>query len=276
MHPRICVPWCSIRPIPPRSIAELSDAWLLQRSFEMFGRICELADECTESAAELNERLEGAFARVERESIKLSVRDPDTGRDIAVVYDHEDLAWLLFEAMYQWDAIPGLPESVAALAEGRLDSHMREPDPGQCGRPARRYDQRCRGQFGRLSRCRTGRPAGCRAAVAAVSPRGRRSNVSTGSIMPAVTGPRVRRRPRFGRRWCRMSRPCLLAGEFDPVTPPEWAERPVATFSRGAPVRISRRLVTGCSTAMSVPLIWCVAFSPIRLSARPPECLDQL
>ena len=35
------------------------------------------------------------------------------------------LAWLLFEAMYQWDVLPALPDSVRALGEGRLDSVMR-------------------------------------------------------------------------------------------------------------------------------------------------------
>ncbi len=69
--------------------------------------------------------LRDAFERVERELLRLSVRDPDDGQDIAVVYDHEDLAWLLFEAMYQWDLIPDLPASVRALADGRLDSAMR-------------------------------------------------------------------------------------------------------------------------------------------------------
>ena len=56
--------------------------------------------------------------------IKLSVRDPRTGKDIAVVYDDEDLAWL-FEALYQWDVIPRLPPSMRALGDGRLDSAMR-------------------------------------------------------------------------------------------------------------------------------------------------------
>jgi pimeloyl-ACP methyl ester carboxylesterase len=113
-------------PYPPQVNAELSDPWLLQRAFEMFGRICELAGRCTDSPAVLTERLENALARVERELLRLSVRDPEQGNDLAVVYDHDDVAWLLFEAMYQWDVIPDLPASFAALAEGRLDSAMRQ------------------------------------------------------------------------------------------------------------------------------------------------------
>ena len=112
-------------PYPPQVNAELSDAWLLNRAFELFGRICELAGRCTEGPAVLADRLDNALSRVERELLRLSVRDPKTGRDFAVVYDHEDVAWLLFEAFYQWDAIPDLPASIASLAEGRLDSAMR-------------------------------------------------------------------------------------------------------------------------------------------------------
>ncbi|MCP5300146.1 MAG: alpha/beta hydrolase [Chromatiaceae bacterium] len=112
-------------PYPPQVNPELADAWLLQRSFELFGRICDLVEDCGQTSAELDALLEKAFARVEREKIRLSVPDPVSGQDLAVVYDQDDLAWLLFEAMYQWEALPGLPDSVRALADGRLDSAMR-------------------------------------------------------------------------------------------------------------------------------------------------------
>ena len=112
-------------PYPPEVNAELSDAWLLERALELFGRICQLVNECDESPQQLRSQLAAAFERAERELIRLSVRDPASGRDIAVVYDHEDLAWLLFEALYQWDAIPRLPAAVKALADGQLNAHMR-------------------------------------------------------------------------------------------------------------------------------------------------------
>ncbi len=35
-------------PYPPQVNAELADAWLLQRSFDLFSRICELADRCSD------------------------------------------------------------------------------------------------------------------------------------------------------------------------------------------------------------------------------------
>jgi pimeloyl-ACP methyl ester carboxylesterase len=210
-------------PYPPEVNPELADAWLLQRAFELFERICELADDCSETPAQLRERLERAFEHVERASIKLSVRDPETGRDIAVVYDHEDLAWLLFEALYQWDAIPALPESIRALTEGRLDVHLRSliqdsvenllddtvsdavassvdcHDAGSVDlRDAERQLQLYprAGQIKRLD----WQYHACRYWDSGEAPDEFRTPVV--SDVPTL----------------------LLAGEFDPVTPPEWAE----------------------------------------------------
>ena len=208
---------------PPQVNAELSDAWLLQRAFELYSRICELADECTESPADLDADLQRALTRVDREMIKLSVRDPQDGKDIAVVYDDEDLAWLLFESLYQWDVIPRLPPSMRALGDGRLDSAMRSliqdnvdsllddsisdavassvdcHDAGMVDQrdaeqqlqwypraaPIKRYDWQYHA---------------CRYWDSGEAPEQFRSPVV--AEVPTL----------------------LLAGEFDPVTPPEWAE----------------------------------------------------
>lgn len=208
---------------PPQVNAELADAWLLQRSFELFMRICGLADACKDSPEALSLLLDAAFERARSDGIKLSVRDPETGGDLAVAYTHEDLPWLLFEAMYQWDEIPRLPGSVRELAEGRLDGNMRrllqtsvetllddalsdpvatsidchdtaEIDRAQAERelqrfpraaPFKRYDW----EFHACRYWDSGR-----APAAFFEPV--RSDVPT----------------------------LILAGEFDPVTPPEWAE----------------------------------------------------
>ena len=219
-------------PYPPEVNPELSDAWLLQRSLELFSRICELADECTETPETLNEELERAFERVERELIRLSVRDPATGSDIAVVYDHEDLAWLLFDAMYQWDAIPRLPESVRALAEGRLDAHMRGLI--QDGVEAL-LDDAVSDAVASSVDCHDAGPVDLRDA-------GRQLEYY----------PRTAEIKRFDwqyhacRFWASGESPAtfrqpvssevptlLLAGEFDPVTPPDWAESAADRLQNG-------------------------------------------
>jgi len=208
---------------PPQVNPELADAWLLQRAFELFERICDLADDCSETPAELRARLEEAFARVERESIKLSVRDPQTGRDIAVVYDHEDLAWLLFEAMYQWDLIPNLPESVRALTEGRLDSHMRSLIQDSIDTL---LDDAISDAVASSVDCHDGGAVDQRDAQQQLRLYPRAAQIKrmdwqyhacrywdSGEATDDFRTPVVSDVPTL-----------LLAGEFDPVTPPEWAE----------------------------------------------------
>lgn len=210
-------------PYPPEVNAELSDAWLLQRSFELFSRICDLADQCSETPEELNRLLERAFERVERELIRLSVRDPETGRDIAVVYDHEDLAWLLFDAMYQWDAIPRLPESVRALAEGHLDAPMRGLI--QDGVDAL-LDDAVSDAVASSVDCHDAGPIDLRDAQRQLEfyPR-------TAAIKRLDWQYHACRFWASGEAPAEFRQPVdsdvptlLLAGEFDPVTPPEWAE----------------------------------------------------
>ncbi|MCB1802405.1 MAG: alpha/beta hydrolase [Gammaproteobacteria bacterium] len=219
-------------PYPPQVNAELADAWLLQRSFELFARICELAADCKQTPEELEGWLNEAFARVAREKIRVSVPDPATGRDLAVVYDDEDLAWLLFEAMYQWEMLPALPDSVRALAEGRLDNAMRSlirdsvdtllddsiSDPvassvdcHDTGAVDQRDAQRQLELFPRTAKIKRfdWQYHVCRYWASGEAAADFRAPVE--SDVPTL----------------------ILAGEFDPVTPPEWAESAALGLAKG-------------------------------------------
>ena len=261
-------------PYPPEVNAELSDAWLLMRSFELFGRICDLADECTETPEELSRLLERAFERVERESIRLSVRDPDTGQDIAVVYDHEDLAWLLFDAMYQWDAIPRLPESVRALAEGRLDTHMRGLI--QDGVDAL-LDDAVSDAVATSVDCHDGGPIDLRDARRQLELYPRTAGIKrfdwqyhacrfweSGEAPAAFRTPVISDVPTL-----------LLAGEFDPVTPPEWAESS-ALHLNNAHLFVFPAVGHGVLDSHVCAADLVRAFLAGPEAPRVPECLDRL
>ncbi len=217
---------------PPEVNGELADAWLLQRSLEMFGRICELVATCSEKPAVLRQQLEQAFARVADEAIRARVRDPDGGTALTVVYDHEDLAWLVFEAMYQGDLIPSLPRSVRALAAGHLDGPMRSliqdsvdallddslSDPVassvECHDTGPVDWDSAQQQLQRYPRVAEIKRLDwsyhvCRYWQSGAAPAEFRAPVR--SAVPAL----------------------LLAGEFDPVTPPEWAEQAARQLTRG-------------------------------------------
>jgi pimeloyl-ACP methyl ester carboxylesterase len=261
-------------PYPPQVNAELSDPWLLQRSFELFSRICELAGRCNDSPAALSQSLDDALARVEQELLRLSVRDPANGRDIAVVYDHEDLAWLLFEAMYQWDTLPGLPESVGALVEGRLDSAMRRliqdsvetllddtiSDPvassvdcHDAGPVDLRDYRRELDRYPRIAGIKRHdwHYSPCRYWRSGEAPQAFREPVS--AAVPTL----------------------LLAGEFDPVTPPEWAEIAAETLS-GSYVFTFPAVGHGVLDSHVCAADLVRAFFEDPLSPRPPDCLARL
>lgn len=259
---------------PPEVNAELSDAWLLQRALGLYARICELADECSESSADLDGQLELAFDRVARELIKLSVRDPDSGGDIAVVYDREDFAWLLFEAMYQWDAIPRLPPSVRALADGRLDSHLRRLiqdsvdtllDDSISDPVASSVD--CH-DAGPVSRDDAERQLRLYPRVAAIKRLDWEYHAcrfwEAGAADAAFRSPVVSDVPTL-----------LLAGEFDPVTPPEWAELAARHLSNGQ-VFVFPAIGHGVfdSHVCAADLVRDFLADP--RNPRPPACLDHL
>jgi pimeloyl-ACP methyl ester carboxylesterase len=261
-------------PYPPQVNAELSDAWLLERAFELYSRICELADECTESVADLNEDLERAFERVEKESIKLSVRDPDSGRDIAVVYDHEDLAWLLFEAMYQWDNIPRLPPSVRALARGHLDSHMRSLIQTSVDTL---LDDAVSDAVASSVDCHDGGAIDLRAAERQLELYPRAAPIK-----------RLDWQYHACRYWQSGEAPgdfrapveadvptLLLAGEYDPVTPPEWAEMAARHLTNGH-VFVFPAVGHGVLDSHVCAADLVHAFLADPQDPMPPGCLDRL
>ncbi|MCG6964887.1 MAG: alpha/beta hydrolase [Chromatiaceae bacterium] len=259
---------------PPEASAELSDAWLLERSFGLFARICDLADECSATPGELTQRLEDAFAHVERESIKVSMRDPGTGKDIAVVYDHDDLAWLLFEALYQWDLIPNLPESVRALIGGRLDSHMRGLIQDSVDTL---LDDSVSDAVASSVDCHDGGPIDQRDAERQLQLYPRAAEIKrfdwqyhscrfwdSGEAPAEFRTPVVSDVPTL-----------LLAGEFDPVTPPEWAEQAARHLSN-AQLFVFPAVGHGVldSHVCAADLVRNFFADPVRPQA--PKCLGRL
>lgn len=261
-------------PYPPEVNAELEDVWLLHRALGLYTRICELADDCTESPEDLREDLRLASERVRREGIKLTVRDPDDGRDLAVVYDQDDFVWLLFEALYQWDAIPALPPGVRALIDGRLDSHLRgliqDSVTGLLDRSVsdavassvdchdaasvdlRDFERRL-AQFPDVAEVKRldWQYHPCR-------------YWSSGDAGDAFRRPVVSDVPTL-----------LLVGEFDPVTPPRWAESAARSLSR-AHLFVFPAIGHGVvdSHVCAGELVNRFLDDPDR--PQPPDCLGQL
>lgn len=111
---------------PPQVNSELSDVWLLHRSIAMYERICELASDCAQPVEVLAHYLDKAVERLRHTPIRMQLVNPAGEAFQSVVFTHEDFVWLLFEVMYQWHLIPDLPEVVQAVANGEDNPRLRE------------------------------------------------------------------------------------------------------------------------------------------------------
>lgn len=110
---------------PPTVAGEGSDTWLLNRSLQLFMRSCELLSECDFHPERLRADLENAMAYLHRRPLRLELRDPDNGLPLAVRMDADDLAWLIFESQYLWSNLRLLPGAISSLAKGNVSSELR-------------------------------------------------------------------------------------------------------------------------------------------------------
>ncbi|RMG32428.1 MAG: alpha/beta hydrolase [Gammaproteobacteria bacterium] len=216
---------------PPEVHAEEQDAWLLQRALVQATRVCELLD-CELGRARLRQWLEQAMAGMEARSLQLSLMDPEEKTPIAARFDAADMAWLVFDAQYDWHKLLQLPALLRELAERRpgkvtfaiaqdalaaeLADDVSDPvaNSVECADNGSLQEQeflRQLQQFPLVAEIKRldWRFGPCRWwPHAPVAQRLRRPLVSA---VPTL----------------------LLAGEFDPVTPPEWAERTAAQLPEG-------------------------------------------
>lgn len=110
---------------PPDVRGEASDTWLLNRSLALFMRSCELISDCQYNRERLRAALEDVRLRLREKPLRLELRDPQGGRPLPVSLDEEDLAWLIFESQYLWSNLNLLPGAISALARGNVSPELR-------------------------------------------------------------------------------------------------------------------------------------------------------
>jgi len=207
---------------PPQVPGEASDTWLLNRSLYLFIRTCELLSDCEYHPERLRADLENAMALLQRQHMRLELRDPDTGLPLPVVMDADDLAWLIFESQYVWSNLKLLPGAISSLARGNVSSELRSMlqeslalilDDSLSEAVANSVDCADNGPFPRWEFLRQLRTYPLVANI-------RQYDWDYGACRDWPSGD--------AGNWFRQpvisSVPTLLlAGEFDPVTPPQWA-----------------------------------------------------
>lgn len=110
---------------PPQVHGEAANPWLLNRSLRLFTRSCELLDDCPYRRERLAADLEDILHQLRHSPLQVELRDPDNGQALPITLDHEDLAWLVFESQYLWHNLGVLPGALDALAQGQVSADMR-------------------------------------------------------------------------------------------------------------------------------------------------------
>ena len=211
---------------PPDIHFELADPWLLERLFGLLGRVCELIGGCDYSPAEIAQFLRQALAVLQEKPLRIKAQDPYTGSEMDVVYRAEDFAWLLFEAAYRWDRLADLPQLIVEVAGGKRPLALRELVQDSL---ATQLDPSFSDAIASAVDCNDAYDLGADE-MAEMSERFER-------VANLVEHDWEYHYCRFWkatdsgiafRQAVKSAVPTLiLAGEFDPVTPPHWAEETV-------------------------------------------------
>lgn len=214
---------------PPEMDATLTWPGLLQGAMERLFTACESDPGCRERHPRLREHFPALLARLARQPVDLSLPHPYEEEPVQLRVNDERLLYVLFDSLYQWDAIGGLPAALDALWRG--DSQRLEP------LAARHVGSVLDPSFSDavyLSvECHDARPFDRQAYLDAVHAHplsapytAAAADADVCASWPAARAPEDFYEP------VRSSLPTLLlAGEMDPVTPADWAE----TAARGYP-----------------------------------------
>lgn len=214
---------------PPQRQGERADTPLLNRALALFARSCERLATCDAPHARLQAALQDAMLHLRHTPERIVLREPGTGRALSVLLNEDDLPWLIFESQYSWDNLDALPSVVESLADGHVSPALRELLQASVDQL---FDDSLSTAVGNSVDCRDNGPFS-----------------ETAFKRQLHRYPLVAQIKQFDwqyhpcRQWpvedagAAQRQPVssdvpvlLLSGEFDPVTPPEWAEQAARTL----------------------------------------------
>ncbi len=207
---------------PPEVEQELADPWLLARALGLVTRICELLDECQRDPAQIAADLATVLRRLQDAPLRIRVPTPAGEGELDVFYNAESFAWLLFEALYRWERLAGLPRTLALLAAGRQSADLQVLGAEHL---ATALDAGISDAVGGAVDCNDAGwvTAAAFAAARAQFPAVQALTRSDWDTHPCRTWKAGDAGVEFRQPVYANVPTLLLAGEFDPVTPPQWA-----------------------------------------------------
>jgi pimeloyl-ACP methyl ester carboxylesterase len=216
---------------PPNVDAYADQAPNAERAFEQLFSSCERETTCAASYPGLRQAFQDTVGRLDAERPTIEV-DPGDGRSSTVELDGDALIGFVFDTLYDTDAIPGLPAAIMRVSRGDhavLRPYVLEEDPVVPRRVAFETNEVAEGM--ELSvQCGEEAPF---AAPEPGTPSRNARPFGIGTVRGACAIWDVPVAPAIEQEAVTSAIPTLLlAGDFDPITPPAWAESAARTLSR--------------------------------------------
>jgi pimeloyl-ACP methyl ester carboxylesterase len=206
----------------------------LSRVFDVFFQGCANDPTCNETYPDLETTFYDTVARWNQEPVSFSTTDFIDGKEYEVVIDGENLIDLLFQFLYSTETIPVLPKLITDISQGKYDElsllmssiistqdaisdgmhwsfqcaeELPFSSPEQMAASAQKYPE-----FGGLFDQQSIEMPFTVCKAFNVMPAPADANQPVTSDLPTL----------------------VMAGEYDPVTPPAWGEQASTTLSNGS------------------------------------------
>lgn len=195
-----------------------------ERAFAELAAACDEDPDCGQAHPDLEARLDALFDRLEAEPVVVSAAHPSTGEEVEVRWDGDRMAQAAFTAMYATELIPVLPQLLELFERGDFElattTYLAYNEVAAATVAEGLYlavECRERAPFADREALAEQRDSGPAWAVSAVEAEAGLGDCDIWAAPPAdasVGDPVAGDVPML-----------VLAGRFDPITPPEWSER---------------------------------------------------
>lgn len=202
-----------------------------ERAFDVFFTACAADPECSSQFPDLETRFYQLVDQLNTESVRVPVRPLDTGPEYQIVLSGDLLVDVVFSGLYRPDVITRLPRLIADVERGYYSPFLQQ-------RLARYFDRTTSQGFQASVQCYEEIPFSpydeLEAAAQGVEPRIAHNYVvelqslyticetwDSGEVDPRENAPVTSDLPTL-----------ILAGQFDPITPPEWGQLTAQTLSQ--------------------------------------------
>jgi pimeloyl-ACP methyl ester carboxylesterase len=219
---------------PPQANLFTSMPSSLDQALQTLYKGCAASPACQRAYPDLQGTFERLVARLDAQPVTIRLRDPRSGKRIAMVIDGSRMTEVVFRSLYRSELLPQLPKVIAATAKGvygplaELEAQRLKRMQGHS--PAMYYAVECSTDLGGTTfEERSAAAAGFPQLASYFAGLQEFTPMSAGICDAWGIGPEQMEAPTA----LQSDIPTLLlAGEYDPITPASWAQLAAETLSR--------------------------------------------